>query len=397
MDSLTQIVLGAAVGEVVLGKKVGNRALLWGAVGGTIPDLDVLSAFVVSDINELAYHRGFSHSIVFAVLGAYVFGWLVDKIYKSAYHQYIAMAGWFAIPLGIMLFFYRIFDVKSVSSIELLLILLIMGLLLYRNYIYKKRIPPVASCKEWQWLFFWSLFTHPVLDCFTTYGTQLFQPFSSYRVAFNAISVADPIYTVPFLLSVIALSFYNRTRSIRRILAWVGIGLSSAYLLFAVLNKSRINSIWQNSLKSKSIDYQRFMTSPTILNNVLWYCLAETDDGYYYGMYSILDKAKQVEMKYTPRNDQLLNAFPDDRTIGILKWFSNNYYNVIIDDNGDVQMNDLRYGAITNDQNKETYIFNFPLTKDENGHYQLKTNRQGPPTEDRKKMLSTLWTRIKGI
>ena len=42
MDSLSQLVLGAAVGEAVLGRKLGNKAILWGAIGGTIPDLDVL-------------------------------------------------------------------------------------------------------------------------------------------------------------------------------------------------------------------------------------------------------------------------------------------------------------------------------------------------------------------
>ena len=43
MDSLTQIVLGASVGEAALGRKVGNRAMVWGAIAGTIPDLDVIS------------------------------------------------------------------------------------------------------------------------------------------------------------------------------------------------------------------------------------------------------------------------------------------------------------------------------------------------------------------
>ncbi len=41
MDSLTQIVLGAAVGEAVLGKKARNKAMLYGAIAGTIPNLDV--------------------------------------------------------------------------------------------------------------------------------------------------------------------------------------------------------------------------------------------------------------------------------------------------------------------------------------------------------------------
>jgi len=63
MDSFTQIALGAAVGETVLGKKVGNRAMVWGAVGGTIPDLDILANFFTDEMTALAFHRGWqSHA-----------------------------------------------------------------------------------------------------------------------------------------------------------------------------------------------------------------------------------------------------------------------------------------------------------------------------------------------
>ena len=67
MDSITQIVLGAACGEAVLGKKIGNKALLFGAIGGTIPDLDVFTSrwLYSNEIDIMAAHRGFSHSIVF--------------------------------------------------------------------------------------------------------------------------------------------------------------------------------------------------------------------------------------------------------------------------------------------------------------------------------------------
>ena len=80
MDSLTQIVLGAAVGEAVLGRKVGNKALLYGAIAGTIPDLDVISRSFVDTVTALEFHRGFTHSIVFSVLFAPVFGWLVSRL-----------------------------------------------------------------------------------------------------------------------------------------------------------------------------------------------------------------------------------------------------------------------------------------------------------------------------
>src|SRR6478735_1727382 len=124
MDSLTQIVLGSAVAELTLGKKIGNKALLWGAICGTIPDLDVLMNPFLSDLQELGAHRGFSHSLLFSCLLAPLLGFLL----------------WF---------------------------------------MYEKK---EANWKEWTLLCFLSLVTHPLLDAFTSYGTQLFLPFSNYRV-----------------------------------------------------------------------------------------------------------------------------------------------------------------------------------------------------------------------
>ena len=45
MDSLTHIVLGAAVGETTLGNKIGNKALIWGAIAGSFPDFDVMVSY----------------------------------------------------------------------------------------------------------------------------------------------------------------------------------------------------------------------------------------------------------------------------------------------------------------------------------------------------------------
>lgn len=84
MDSLTQIVLGAACGEIVLGKKIGNKALLFGAIGGTIPDLDVIFGYLFfsNSIDQLAFHRGFMHSIAFALFSPFIFGWVTYKLYN---------------------------------------------------------------------------------------------------------------------------------------------------------------------------------------------------------------------------------------------------------------------------------------------------------------------------
>ena len=126
MDSLTQIVLGAAVGEAVLGKKVGNKAMLYGAIAGTIPDLDVLASHFTNTVTALSVHRGFTHSIVFSVFFAPIFGWLVSR-YET-----------------------------------------------------------LKDFTGWAWLFFWAFITHPMLDAHTTWGTQFFWPFEM-RLAFKTI------------------------------------------------------------------------------------------------------------------------------------------------------------------------------------------------------------------
>ncbi|MBT8189978.1 MAG: metal-dependent hydrolase, partial [Bacteroidia bacterium] len=188
MDSLTQIVLGAAVGEVVLGKKVGNRAMLWGGIAGTIPDLDIILGPFVTEIQALAMHRGFSHSITFSIIGAFLFGWLVYQMYKSPYYKWIAVSirALFFGGISIAILYNGISNANYWPAI--IAVSLIMGVKLkwmFSRYARKDKFISPATLKDWQLLFFWGLFTHIILDCFTMYGTQVFAPFSDYRVAFS--------------------------------------------------------------------------------------------------------------------------------------------------------------------------------------------------------------------
>jgi len=78
MDSITQIVLGAAAGDAVLGKRIGNRAMVWGAIAGTIPDLDIIGNLWMSELDSLAFHRGISHSFfIFDSWGIFV--WMASS------------------------------------------------------------------------------------------------------------------------------------------------------------------------------------------------------------------------------------------------------------------------------------------------------------------------------
>jgi inner membrane protein len=340
MDSITQIVLGAACGEAVLGKKIGNRALLFGAIGGTIPDLDVFVGKLLfnNEIDAMAFHRGFMHSFLFAILAAVGFGMLVFWIYNRG-----------------------------------------------KRY-------GMTTQKDWIWLFFASIFTHPILDSFTAYGTQLFAPFSDYRVAFNNIAVADPLYTLPFLIALIIMMWVKRTSKKRRLLLKIGLGVSSLYMLFTLINKYHVHGVYKKSLELQQIDYVRFQTQPTILNNILWYGIAETTDAYYVGFYSILDADPTVgKWHFLPKNHELIQGMPKD--LETLAWFSNGYYNLNITDTPNTFLfKDLRY-PLMDENDPNSSIFKFTITK-KNERWEATPFYSSNVNEGD---LDAFWTRIKGI
>ena len=340
MDSLTQIILGAACGEAILGKKIGNKALLFGAIGGTITDLDVfIGRFLYNnEIQAMAFHRGFMHSILFAVLGCFFFGWITYKLYNS-----------------------------------------------------NKR-KDTTTQKDWIWLFFWAIFTHPILDCFTPYGTQLFAPFSDYRVAFNNISVADPLYTVPFLVCMIILMFFNRTRTRRTWWLRAGIYISSAYMVFTILNKFYMDAVFKESFEKAGISYTRFSAQPTILNNILWYSVAETDKNYHLAFYSLFDKSKTANKIITVKKNHALIDMTDTN-LQTLAWFSNNYYNLSEKEKaGTYKYVDLRYPML-NPDDINTSVFNFTVFF-KNDKWDILPFDGNPPS---KEDFSVFLKRLKGI
>lgn len=400
MDSLTQIVLGAAMGEATLGKKIGNRAMVWGALAGTIPDLDVIGNLWMSEIDSLAFHRGISHSFFFSIIGAFLFGWLVHRLYQSNYHRKVGIGTWtiaFLAIAGLIIFTGTMSIVKIILGIA---ILILGAWTIYRNY-WKLdyNVPKAVSLKEWQWMFFLGLITHPILDTFTAYGTQLFAPFSNYRAAISNISVADPIYTLLFMLPLIVLAFFNRDHPIRKKLVWTGIILSSLYMCFTLYNKYRVNQVMKHTLQKENIAYRKFFTSPTILNNVLWSGVAEAEDYFYYGQYSLLDKEPVFKLnKIAKRHDLIADAPEDDHVINTLKWFSSGFYGITKEADGSLKFNDMRYGSMNSEpEEKPEFVFSFPIEKSPEGHYELGYRRPGPPEDmDAGEMASKLWDRIKG-
>lgn len=285
MDSLTQITLGAAVGEAVLGRKAGNKAIFWGAAAGTLPDLDVVFFPILNDIEKLVYHRGFSHSLVFALLAAPILGALIAKLHRN----------------------------------------------------------DGADWKDWSKLAFWCLATHPLLDCLTVWGTQFFWPFSNERVALNVIFIVDPLYTVPFLCFVIAAMFYERSSKKRRVLNLTGIAVSSCYLLIAAGVKLHVNDVFEKSLRAQGLAYREFITMPMPLNIILWNGIASGDNGFWQGDYSLFDQNEKIHFRSIPGNHYLIEKYENRQPVEWFRWVSEGYF--VAEQKGDtLLLHDLRFG-----------------------------------------------------
>ncbi len=337
MDSLTQIILGASVGEAVAGKKIGNKALLWGAIAGTIPDLDVLASPLLDTVGELTFHRSVTHSFLFAFIMSPVLGWLLNKLYKKD-------------NLGVL---------------------------------------------PWTLLFFFGFTTHALLDACTTWGTQLFWPFSTYGVAFYNIFVIDPLYTVPFMLCVLAAAFYNRSSQKRRILNYMGLGLSTAYLLFSFGAKASANNVFEQNLQQQGISYNSYISKPTPLNTIFWSVTAEGKEGFYHGFYSLLDKNKIINYSYEPQNKHLLQPYLGNPKLRRLLEITKGYYTVVPAENG-ILINDLRFGKF-DDWRAEggTYVFVYHVQKNPDGSLSFEEINNRPDID--KDYFKDYWNRIKGI
>jgi inner membrane protein len=343
MDSLTQIVLGAACGEVALGKKIGNKALLFGAIGGTLPDLDVIlgSVFFSNEIDELAFHRGFMHSILFACIASLVVGFIVYELYDTGKRK------------------------------------------------------GTTSLKDWIWLFFLSIFTHPILDSFTAYGTQLFLPFSDARVAFNNIAVIDLFYTVPFLICLLVVLFYKRSNPKRLQWTKTGIYISTVYLLLTVGNKLYIDSYFEKSFEEAGIEAERISSQPGLLFNFLWYAVAETDDAYYVQFHSLFDDENRPEntVKIPTNHDLLKMDHPDLQT---LLWFSKDFYALRNSDDGtQIIYQDLRF-PLLDDTDPESSLFSFKLIQEADRWNTDKLEKRKLESGDFQEYFNTLMSRTFG-
>jgi inner membrane protein len=304
MDSLTQIVLGAAVGEAVLGRKIGNKAMLYGAIAGTIPDLDVISSFFTDTVTALEIHRGFTHSVFFSVVFAPIFAFLVIQFEK------------------------------------------------YKNF------------KEWTLLFFWTLITHPILDAQTTWGTQLFWPLD-IRLAFKNVFVVDPLYTIPFLVFLILAMRQKKDAKKRQLYNNLGIIISSAYLTITLILKGISYQTFTKELALQNIHYREIETKPSPLNTILWTANVDTNDAFLIGYSSFLDQ-HPIQFSSYPKNHHLLGDLANHSKVKRMIAISKGWY-TINKKNNTLYFNDLRFGLLSIAPNAENFVFKYKIEIDTNG------------------------------
>lgn len=291
------------MGEAFAGRKLGKKAMLWGAMAQSIPDIDVVSSFWMDTPSGLLSHRGFTHSFLFFVVITPLFALLAEKWHRP------------------------------------------------------------HNIRFHQWLLFFGavIFIHIFIDAFNNYGVGWFEPFSHYRVSFNAIYVADPFFSIGPGVACVALIISHRRWSKRKIYWRYGLGLSGLYLLICVFNKTKINSDVKDILREQQISYTRYFTTPAPLQNILWFVVAGNDSGYHAGFRSLFDSRKEISFQYFPRNDSMLVPVIDHNELHQLIRFSKKFYTVE-KWNDTLVFNDLRFGQIIGWENpRGQFVFHYFL------------------------------------
>jgi inner membrane protein len=335
MDNITHAVIGICEGELIAGKQLGKKAMLYGAIANNIPDIDVFSRLWIHMPGSLLAHRGFTHSILFALIFSPVLAYVFRKIYKNKQASYL----------------------------------------------------------RWLVIFGSGIFTHIFIDAFTTYGTGWFEPFNHVRVSFNTLFIIDPLFSIPVLIGAVVLLVLRKDSAKRIPWAKWTLIISSAYFIFAAVNKLYIDHVVEKSLSAQHIRYDNYMAAPTPLNNILWYIVARNDSDYYVGYYSLFDANSYISYQKIPRNNSLVSGLKDTTKLQKLTRFSDGYYTISKQDST-IIFSDMRFGQDGGWYKKDApFAFNFVLQQGTTTTPTVRARFRSANKEGIRKLLA----RIKGI
>lgn len=287
MDSLSQIALGAAVGVATMGRRTAVwKAALWGAVAGTLPDLDVLVDHGDA-VRNMVLHRAETHAPFWLTL--------------------------FSLPLA-----------AGIARLH----------------------GEWAQWRRW-WLAIWlALITHPLLDAMTVYGTQLALPWSSHPFAVGSVFIIDPLYTLPLLAGAgCALATRGAGRGLKANAA--GLLLSTAYLAWGVAAQQQVERVARASLAAQGIRAEGVLVTPAAFSSVLWRVVAVSGDHFHEGFRSLLDTAPLMAFDRFERGAALAEELNRLDAVQRIAAFSKGFFKLRLE--GDrVLLSDLRMGQEPN-------------------------------------------------
>lgn len=287
MDSLTQFVLGGTVAAAAVPAGHRRRAAWAGAVLATLPDLDGIPlALIGADVvTAVTWHRGPSHSLPVLAL----FGWLV----------WLALRRWWA--------------------------------------------PVREAPRPWLRAVLLALLTHPLLDAFTVYGTQLLWPLPMNPVMWSSLFIIDPAYTLPLLVGFIGVVWLGARPAGRR-LARAGLALSCAYLAWSLAAKAWVDHDAGEALAAQGLQDAPRFSVPMPFNTLLWRVVVMTPDGYLEGYRSLLADGKPIRFEQHGSDAAALQAVGGSPAVRRLLWFSSGFMKA--QEAGDrLVLSDLRMGA----------------------------------------------------
>ncbi|MFV8373337.1 metal-dependent hydrolase [Flavobacterium sp. LB2P74] len=338
MDSFTQIALGIAIAEVCVGKKLKNKTILYGAILGTIPDLDVVVGLFLNPVDAVLIHRGISHSLFLFLLLSPIFGWIISTIERKKIHfiQATNMA-------------------------------------------------------------FWCLFTHVLLDMFTSWGTQILWPLEN-RFALKTIFVIDPLYTIPLVIALIMV-WNTKDIILRKRYIIRGLLISSSYLLLSCIIKIYALHQFEKALLKQRIQYSQIIVKPTAFNLILWNTNVTTAENYQLGDYSLFD-TQPISFNAYSKNKILESQLKENSDFKKLKKASEGWY-IISQKNQSLYFNDLRFGLLNDNPKNPQFAFSYQFMandddEDDDDDDELKAIEVPKSKRDGKRLLQKIVKRIKG-
>ena len=314
MDPVTQGAFGAIFAQTVSKRKKYLAGALLGCLAGMSADLDILIRSSSDPLLRLEFHRQFTHSLIFIPFGA--------------------------------------------------LIVAICTRFMFKKYL---------DWKDTLIMCFFGYATHGLLDSCTSYGTQLFWPFSDQRVAWNNISIIDPLLTIPIIVFII-LTILKRKKWI----ALIGVSYIFLYLGFGLFQSYRAEEAGRLIAKERGHEINTITVKPSFGNLILWKVIYENNNFYYVDAVRLLaDKEYCIGTKIKKLN--VLSDFPklnknsqQYTDINRFNWFSQGYLGIGRNKN---IITDVRYSAVPNEVNG-LWGIEIDLLKNNNEHVDWVVNRR---------------------